>query len=197
MSYGKKNRREETGRSDEPRLNNRIRATEIRVIDPDGEQLGIMTVEDALEQSERFGLDLVEVAPQARPPVCRIMDYGKYKYQQKKRSSDARKKGARVELKEIKLRPKTDEHDFMTKLRHARRFLESNNKVKVTIMFRGREITHPEIARDMLDRAALELADISDVEQTPRMEGRNMTLMLNPNGNKAVAKEDEEETSES
>ncbi|MEC9442376.1 MAG: translation initiation factor IF-3 [Myxococcota bacterium] len=180
MAYGKKgNRRENAGRSDEPRLNGRIRAPEIRVIDPDGEQLGIMTVDDALEQAERFGLDLVEVAPNARPPVCRIMDYGKYKYQQKKRSSDARKKGARVELKEIKLRPKTDEHDFMTKLKHARRFLEKNNKVKITIMFRGREITHPEIAREMLERAAVELADVAEVEQSARMEGRNMTMMLN------------------
>ena len=158
------------------------------MIDPEGEQLGIMTVDDALEQAERFGLDLVEVAPNARPPVCRIMDYGKYKYQQKKRSSDARKKGARV-----KLRPKTDEHDFMTKLKHARRFLEKNNKVKITIMFRGREITHPEIARDMLERAAEELADVAEVEQGARMEGRNMTMMLNFSS-KAVAASKKEES---
>ena len=190
MAYGKKgNRRDNAaGRSDEPRLNGRIRAPEIRVIDPEGEQLGIMTVDDALEQAERFGLDLVEVAPNARPPVCRIMDYGKYKYQQKKRSSDARKKGARVEL-----RPKTDEHDFMTKLKHARRFLEKNNKVKITIMFRGREITHPEIARDMLERAAEELADVAEVEQGARMEGRNMTMMLNFSS-KAVAASKKEES---
>lgn len=181
MAYGnnKKNtRRPEAGNNGDPRINGRIRAHEVRVIDPDGEQLGIMAVDDALESAERFGLDLVEVAPQAKPPVCRIMDYGKFKYQQNKKASEARKKGARVELKEIKLRPKTDEHDIMTKLRHARRFLEDNNKVKISIMFRGREITHPEIARDMLDRAAKELADCSEVEQSPRMEGRNMTLLL-------------------
>ena len=178
MAYGKKNR-QSGPRGDEPRLNDQIRASEVRVIDPEGEQLGIMSVYDAMEKAEGFDLDLVEVAPNARPPVCRIMDYGKYKYQQKKRFSDSRKKGARVELKEIKLRPKTDEHDLMTKLRHARRFLEDNNKVKITIMFRGREITHPEIAREMLERASKELEDISEVEQSPRMEGRNMVMMLN------------------
>ncbi|MEC9397587.1 MAG: translation initiation factor IF-3 [Myxococcota bacterium] len=151
----------------------------MRLIDAEGEQCGIVETADALSKAEEDGLDLVEIAPHERPPVCRIMDYGKYKYQQKKRSSDARKKGARVELKEIKLRPKTDEHDFMTKLKHARRFLEKNNTVKITIMFRGREITHPEIAREMLARAAVELADVAEVEQSARMEGRNMTMMLN------------------
>lgn len=182
MAYGNNrrnsNRRQDGANNGEPRINGRIRTPEVRVIDPDGEQLGIMSVDEALEHSERFGLDLVEVAPNAKPPVCRIMDYGKFKYQQNKKASEARKKGARVELKEIKLRPKTDEHDVMTKLRHARRFLESNNKVKISIMFRGREITHPEIAREMLERAAKELEDVSEVEQPPRMEGRNMTLLL-------------------
>lgn len=150
------------------------------MIDPDGEQLGIMSSDDALEKAESFGLDLVEVAPQARPPVVRIMDYGKFKYQQKKRTAEARKKSSRVELKEVKFRPKTDEHDFQTKLRRARRFLEENNKVKLTVMFRGREITHPEIARTMLQRAAEELADAAQIEQSARMEGRNMTLFLTP-----------------
>ncbi|TXD39250.1 translation initiation factor IF-3 [Lujinxingia vulgaris] len=164
----------------EPKINRRIRAPEVRVIDPDGEQLGIMSSDDALERAESFGLDLVEVAPQARPPVVRIMDYGKFKYQQKKRTAEARKKSSRVELKEVKFRPKTDEHDFQTKLRRARRFLEENNKVKLTVMFRGREITHPEIARTMLQRAAEELADAAQVEQSARMEGRNMTLFLTP-----------------
>ncbi|RDV39676.1 translation initiation factor IF-3 [Bradymonadaceae bacterium TMQ3] len=164
----------------EPKINRRIRAPEVRVIDPDGEQLGIMSSDDALEKAEGFGLDLVEVAPQARPPVVRIMDYGKFKYQQKKRTAEARKKSSRVELKEVKFRPKTDEHDFQTKLRRARRFLEENNKVKLTVMFRGREITHPEIARTMLQRAAEELADAAQVEQSTRMEGRNMTLFLTP-----------------
>jgi len=181
MTYGRKRGRfdRDNRDSDEPRRNKQIRAREVRVIDPDGEQLGIMSSDEALEHAERFDLDLVEVAPQARPPVCRIMDYGKFKYQQKKKSSDAKKKGAKVELKEIKLRPKTDEHDFMTKIKKARKFLEKNNRVKVTIMFRGREITHPEIARRMLERAAEELSDVSDIEHHPRMEGRNMTLMLN------------------
>ncbi|MBA2665083.1 MAG: translation initiation factor IF-3 [Bradymonadaceae bacterium] len=164
----------------DPRINRRIRAPEVRVIDPEGEQLGVMTVEDALERAERFGLDLVEVAPAAKPPVVRIMDYGKYKYQQKKRTAEARKKSTRVELKEVKLRPKTDDHDFQTKLRRARGFLEENNKVKITVMFRGREITHPEIARDMLDRAAEILADAAQIEQSARMEGRNMTMFLAP-----------------
>ncbi len=164
----------------DPRINRRIRAPEVRVIDPDGEQLGVMSVDEALERAEQVGLDLVEVAPGAKPPVVRIMDYGKYKYQQKKRTAEARKKSSRVELKEVKLRPKTDEHDFMTKVRRAREFLDDDDKVKVTIMFRGREITHPEIARTMLDRVAELLSDIAQVEQSPRMEGRNMTLFLAP-----------------
>lgn len=164
----------------EPRVNRRIRGPELRVIDPDGEQLGIMDIEDALDRAEEAGLDLVEVAPMAKPPVCRIMDYGKYKYQQKKRSAEAKKKSARVELKEVKLRPKTDDHDFLTKVRHARSFLEEGNKVKFTIMFRGREITHPEIASRMLVRAAELLTDAADVEQDGRLEGRNMTMMLSP-----------------
>jgi len=139
-----------------------------------------MDIEDALDRAEEAGLDLVEVAPMAKPPVCRIMDYGKYKYQQKKRSAEAKKKSARVELKEVKLRPKTDDHDFLTKVRHARSFLEEGNKVKFTIMFRGREITHPEIASRMLVRAAELLTDAADVEQDGRLEGRNMTMMLSP-----------------
>ena len=161
------------------------------MIDPQGEQLGVMRLDDAMEQAEGFGLDLVEVAPNARPPVCKIMDYGKYKYQQSKRNSKS--KGAKVELKEIKMRPKTDEHDFQTKLKHARRFLEKSNKVKFTIRFRGREITHPEIARDMLVRAAELLDDVSDVEMRPRLEGRAMTMMLNGTGPAKVEEEGTEE----
>lgn len=173
-----------------PRINARIRVDQVRVIDPEGEQLGIMEIDDALEKADEFGLDLVEVAPNAKPPVCRIMDYGKYKYQQSKRLAEARKKSSRVEMKEVKLRPKTDDHDFMTKVRKAREFLESNNKVKFTIMFRGREITHPEIAYDMLERAAEELEDCASVEQRARMEGRNMTMMLSPSGNKDSGNKD-------
>jgi len=168
-----------------PRINARIRVDEVRVIDPEGDQLGIMEIDDALEKAEEFGLDLVEVAPNASPPVCRIMDYGKYKYQQSKRQAEARKKSSRVELKEVKLRPKTDEHDFLTKVRKARAFLENNNKVKFTVMFRGREITHPDIAYDMMERAAEELEEVATVEQSARMEGRNMTMMLAPSSGKA------------
>lgn len=164
----------------DPRVNRRIRSAEVRMIDPDGEQLGIMSIDDALDKAEEFGLDLVEVAPNAKPPVCRIMDYGKYKYQQKKRTAEARKKSSRVELKEVKMRPKTDDHDFQTKVRHARKFLEEHNKVKFTVMFRGREITHPEIAFEMLKEAAQLLSDIAEVEQAAKLEGRNMGMMLAP-----------------
>ena len=164
----------------DPRINRRIRAPELRVIDPNGEQLGIMRLDDALDKAEDFGLDLVEVAPQARPPVCRIMDYGKYKYQQKKRSAEARKKSSRVEVKEVKLRPKTDQHDFDTKVRQAAKFLSAGNRVKITVKFRGREITHPEIARNMLFRAAEDLSELATVEQKPKMESRSMTMFLAP-----------------
>lgn len=166
----------------DPRINHRIRTPEVRVIDPEGNQLGVITIEDALERAEEAGLDLVEVAPNARPPVCKIMDFGKYKYQQKKRSAEAKKKSSRVELKEVKLRPKTDSHDVETKLRHARKFLEERNRVKFTVMFRGREMAHPEIPEGMLLECAAALADVADMEQRPRMEGRNMTMLLTPGG---------------
>lgn len=158
----------------------------MRVIDPEGEQLGILDIEDALERAEGFGLDLVEVAPQAKPPVCRIMDFGKYKYQQKKRSAESKKKSTRVELKEVKFRPKTDSHDIETKLRHARKFLEGRNRVKFTVMFRGREMAHPDIPRTMLLGCAEALSDIADMEQAPKMEGRNMTMLLTPGGKTAT-----------
>lgn len=175
----------------DPRINRRIRAPELRVIDPEGEQLGILSLDDALERAETYGLDLVEVAPQAKPPVCRIMDFGKYKYQQKKRSAESKKKSSRVELKEVKFRPKTDSHDIETKLRHARRFLEARNRVKFTVMFRGRELAHPEIPRDMLYECAKALADVADMEQSPRMEGRNMTMLLTPGGRPQAEEDDD------
>ena len=174
----------------DPRINHRIRTPEVRVIDPEGTQLGVITIEDALERAEEFGLDLVEVAPNARPPVCKIMDFGKYKYQQKKRSAEAKKKSSRVELKEVKMRPKTDTHDVETKLRHARTFLEERNRVKFTVMFRGREMAHPEIPERMLIECAAALADVADVEQRPRMEGRNMTMLLTPGGKPQAEEED-------
>jgi translation initiation factor IF-3 len=139
-----------------------------------------MTVQDAIQFAEEQGLDLVEVAPEARPPVCRVMDYGKYKYQQSKRLQQAKKKQKVISVKEIKLRPKTEEHDYQFKTQHVRRFLQDGHKTKVTVVFRGREMAHTELGRQMLDRVAADLQDIGAIEQTPRQEGRNMTMVLSP-----------------
>lgn len=165
---------------EEARVNRAIRAKEVRVVDNVGEMLGIMSVSQALAAAEERGLDLVEVSPNATPPVCRIMDYGKYKYQARKRAAEAKKKSARVDIKEVKMRPKTEEHDFQVKLRNALRFLEAGNKVKVTIMFRGREVTHPEFGQALLNRVAEEVGDIGQVEMAPRMAGRFMTMVIAP-----------------
>jgi len=137
-----------------------------------------MDINSALAAADEQGLDLVEVSPTAKPPVCRIMDYGKYKYQQSKRAAEAKKKQVRVEIKEVKLRPKTDEHDYLFKVKNARRFLGDGNKVKVTIMFRGREVTHPEFGRRILERVAKDLEDIGLVESYPRMAGRFMSMVI-------------------
>jgi translation initiation factor IF-3 len=150
------------------------------VVADDGEQLGILSLPEALAAAEARGLDLVEVSPNAAPPVCRIMDYGKYKYQASKRAAEAKKKAARVELKEVKMRPKTEEHDFQFKVKNARRFLEEGNKVKVTVMFRGREVTHPEFGRKLLEKLTEELKDIGVVESSPAMYGRFMTMVVGP-----------------
>jgi translation initiation factor IF-3 len=139
-----------------------------------------MPINQALEAAAESGLDLVEVSPQAKPPVCRIMDYGKFKYQQQKRAAEAKKKTARVEIKEVKLRPKTETHDFNVKVKNVRRFLDSGNKVKVTIMFRGREVTHPQFGRDLLQRVAEEVSDIGTVESFPSMRGRFMHMVMAP-----------------
>jgi translation initiation factor IF-3 len=157
-----------------------IRAREVRVIDDEGGQLGILAIADALAHAEQRGLDLVEVAPEAQPPVCRIMDYGKFKYQQNKRATEAKKKQVRVELKEVKLRPKTEEHDYLFKMKNARRFLEEGNKVKVTVMFRGREVTHPEFGRRLIERLVTDVADTGQPESLPNMAGRFMTMVLAP-----------------
>jgi translation initiation factor IF-3 len=157
-----------------------IRVREVRVVDQDGEQLGIMVTEDALQRAEEQGLDLVEVAPDAKPPVCRIMDYGKYRYQQSKRLQQAKKKQTVISVKEIKLRPKTEEHDYQFKTKHVRRFLQDGHKAKVTIMFRGREMAHVELGRRILDRIATDMEDICIVEQMPKQEGRNMSMVLGP-----------------
>ncbi|HEX7119711.1 MAG TPA: translation initiation factor IF-3 [Longimicrobiales bacterium] len=162
------------------RVNRQIRISPVRVIDPDGEQLGIMPVEQALAAAEERGLDLVEVAPNARPPVCRIMDYGKYKYEEARKARLARKKQHQVHVKEVKFRPGIEAHDFEFKVRHARRFLEEGDKVKATMMFRGRQMAHPELGREVLDRVAQAVDDVGKVESAPVMEGRNMTMILAP-----------------
>ncbi len=152
----------------------------MRVIDDEGGQLGVLDIDRALELAREQGLDLVEVSPQAEPPVCRIMDYGKYKYQQAKRSSEAKKKQVKFEIKEVKMRPKTDDHDFLFKMKHARRFLEEGNKVKMTIMFRGRENAHPDQGMMQLTKAVEALKDIGQVEAQPSKMGRFMTMMIGP-----------------
>ena len=162
------------------RVNQQIRVPQVRLIAADGEQIGIVNRDEALRMAEEQGLDLVEVAPQSKPPVCRILDYGKYKYEQSKRAKIARKKHHFMQLKEVKLRPKIEEHDFQFKLNHARKFLESGNKVKFTVYFRGREITHKEFGNRLLDRMVEELQDVATVERASKMEGRNMVMTMIP-----------------
>jgi translation initiation factor IF-3 len=163
------------------RTNRRIRARELRVIGPEGEQLGVLPLEAALAKAAEFGLDLVEVSPMAKPPVCKIMDYGKFKYEAKKKASEAKKKQTIVKLKEVKFRPKTEEHDYNFKVKAIREFLAEGNKARVTVMFRGREITHREIGQNILNRISTELKDVALVEQTARLEGRLLFMILAPN----------------
>jgi translation initiation factor IF-3 len=162
------------------RINREIRAKEVRVIDPEGKQLGILPLVEALRAAAESELDLVEVSPKSDPPVCRIMDYGKFKYQQRKKDHDARKKQAVIHLKEVKMRPKTEEHDFKFKLRHIERFLKEGNKTKVTVVFRGREMAHPDLGRNMLGRITEESKEWGKVEQEPKLEGRNFVMVLAP-----------------
>jgi translation initiation factor IF-3 len=162
------------------RINREIRAREVRVIDPEGKQLGILPVVEALRNAFNLNLDLVEVSPKSEPPVCRIMDYGKFKYQQSKKAHDAKKKQAVIHLKEVKMRPKTEEHDFQFKLRHIEHFLKEGNKTKVTIVFRGRELAHPDLGRNMLGRITEEAKEWGKIEQAPKFEGRNFTVILAP-----------------
>ena len=150
------------------------------MIGPDGAQLGILPIEQALQSAYKLQMDLVEVAPEARPPVCRIMDYGKYRYEQAKKAREAKKKQTIIELKEIKLRPKTEEHDFQFKAKHAERFLKEGNKAKITMMFRGREMVRMDRGRAVLDRFLEVLKEVAVVEQAPKVEGRNMTMILAP-----------------
>jgi translation initiation factor IF-3 len=167
-------------RIEEPRVNRRIRVPDVRVIGEDGEQLGIMPTIQALRRAELASLDLVEVQPRAKPPVCKIMDYGKYKYEQARKSAESRKKQQQIELKEVKFRPKTGDHDFDVKVKNLKRFLEKGNKGKVTVMFRGREIVHPEMGREMLNRVIQALGEDALIEQHPRLEGRQMVMIVGP-----------------
>jgi translation initiation factor IF-3 len=165
---------------DQYRVNRRIRVPEVRVIGADGSQLGVLRTDEALRIAEEGGHDLVEVSPKAMPPVCKIMDYGKFKYENSKKAKDARKHQSTVTLKEIKFRPKTDDHDFDFKVKHIRRFLLEGNKAKLVVIFRGREIVHPETGQDVLKRVVEVTNDIAQVEQTPMMEGRRMLMIIAP-----------------
>jgi translation initiation factor IF-3 len=159
-------------------VNGQIRAREVRVIDAEGAQLGVMAPQDALRLAQTKELDLVEVAPTANPPVCRIMDYGKFRYTQKKKAQESRKKSAAVVLKEVKVGSQTSAHDVDFKVGHIRGFLAEGHRVKVSVFFRGRSITHPELGRAMLDKIADKVSDVASVEQQPRLEGRSMAMML-------------------
>lgn len=161
-------------------MNERIRAREVRLVAPDGSQIGVKSIDEARWLANQLSLDLVEVAPDARPPVCRLMDYGKYKYEQSVRQREARKKQTRTVIKEVKFRPSTDEHDYDVKKRRVLQFLEEGDKVKVTMMFRGREVTHPEIGRRVLARLVEEVDGYGTLEVPPKLEGRNMTMQFAP-----------------
>lgn len=178
---GQSSRRKENRIAEqELRVNDRIRIPRVRVVDSDGSQVGILDTADALGMAQQQDLDLVEVAPQADPPVCRIMDYGKYKYEQDVRKKEARKKQSLVVVKEMKMRPKIDRHDYETKRGHVIRFLKQGSKVKVTIMFRGRETAHAELGRRLLDRLAEDVSDLAKIDTPPKLDGRNMTMVLGP-----------------
>jgi translation initiation factor IF-3 len=165
---------------DPTRINERIRVPEVRLIDESGQQVGIMKTSDALRYAQDRDLDLVEVAPDARPPVCRVLDYSKYKYEQAQKQKAARKHQQQINVREIKLRPKIAQHDYDTKKGHVIRFLNGRDKVKVTIMFRGREMAHPERGEQLLNRLAEDLGDLAVIEQRPQQDGRNMVMMLAP-----------------
>ncbi len=162
----------------ELRVNQQIRVREVRLIDTDGKMVGIVPIEVALESARQKGLDLVEISPNQTPPICKIIDYGKYKYQEKKKAQAAKAKQTIVEIKEIKLRPRTEEHDLNFKIAHIRRFIQDGNKAKVTIVFRGREMQHIEIAQPMVDKIIKETEDIAKVEVPPKLEGRSIIMLL-------------------
>lgn len=163
-----------------PRINDRIRAPEIRLIGAEGENVGVVTPQKALAMAEDAGLDLVEISPNATPPVCKIMDYGKYKYETQKREAEARKKQKVIEVKEIKFRPGTDTHDYEVKMRNVMKFLENGDKVKITMRFRGREMAHQQLGADLLKRVAADVEEVAKVENMPKMEGRQMIMIIAP-----------------
>jgi translation initiation factor IF-3 len=163
-----------------PRVNERIRATEIRLIGADGENAGVVTPERAMQMAEEAGLDLVEISPNAAPPVCKIMDFGKFKYETQKREAEARKKQKIIEIKEVKFRPNTDINDYDVKMRNVYKFLENGDKVKVTLRFRGREMAHQNLGRELLERVADDTKDQGKVENFPKMEGRQMVMLIGP-----------------
>jgi translation initiation factor IF-3 len=168
------------GKQQEARVNERIRVPQVRVIGDDGEQIGILTTREALAMAQSKGLDLVEVAATSRPPVCRIMDYGKFKYEQNLRARKARKNQHQMQLKEVKMRPKIEDHDYNFKLRHARTFLEERDKVKFTVTFRGREMAHQELGYKIIEAIMTDLADVAVVETPPRTEGRTLSMVVAP-----------------
>ncbi|WP_439332546.1 translation initiation factor IF-3 [Puniceibacterium confluentis] len=161
-------------------MNDRIRSPEVRLIGADGENVGVVTPARAMEMAEEAGLDLVEISPNAAPPVCKIMDFGKYKYETQKREAEARKKQKIIEVKEIKFRPNTDIHDYEVKMRSVFKFLENGDKVKITLRFRGREMAHQNLGRELLERVAEDVKEVGKIENMPKMEGRQMIMMIGP-----------------
>jgi len=170
--------------SKEHLINEAIRAKEVRVVGADGEQVGILPIREALQMAQEANLDLVAVAPTAKPPVCRVMDYGKFRYEQSKKEKEARKNQKVISIKEIRLSPTIEDHDFQTKLRHVQKFLEQGDKVKLSIRFRGRAITHSEIGKKVLEKLGEQVKDLSIVERSPKMEGRSMFMILAPKSEK-------------
>lgn len=189
-------RRQAISRPVQTRVNERIRIREVRLIDDQGNQVGIIPTREALEMARERGLDLVEVAPNAVPPVCRLMDYGKFRYEQSRKERESRKSQHVTRVKEVRIEPKIGDHDLETKGRQAARFLEAGDKVKISVLFRGRSITHPELGRELLDQLQEQLKEYGTVEQTPRMEGRTMTMYLAPVRARAAGSERREESSD-
>jgi translation initiation factor IF-3 len=187
-------RRQAISRPVQTRVNERIRIREVRLIDDEGNQIGVIPTRDALEMARERGLDLVEVAPNASPPVCRLMDYGKFRYEQSRKERDSKRNQHVIKLKEVRIEPKIGDHDLETKGRQAAKFLDAGDKVKLTVLFRGRSITHPELGKELLERLAEQLKDHGAVEQTARMEGRTMTMHMAPVRQRSESADREEQS---